>query len=168
MVRSFIIAAASAAVFALSSTVFAQQPNKFGTADEAKAMLTKTIAAVKADKAKALDMIAKGEGGFLDRDLYPFCANVSDGKVHPFPNPNAKQLFGTDARNIKDSTGKEFGKEQYVQTCRGRCPGQQWAMSGHSGPFQDRPSDVASAKSRQRDVPNSRYFEAALVPRAHR
>ena len=49
------------------------------TADEAKAMLMKAVAAVKADKAKALDMFNKGEGGFLDRDLYVFCANVSDG-----------------------------------------------------------------------------------------
>jgi hypothetical protein len=47
-------------------------------------------------------------------------------------------------------------------------PVQQRVMSGHSGPFQDRPSHVASPKSHQRDLPNSRYFEAALVPRAHR
>ena len=52
-----------------------------GTAAEAKAMLEKAVAAVKADKAKALDMFNKGEGGFLDRDLYPFCSNISDGKV---------------------------------------------------------------------------------------
>jgi signal transduction histidine kinase len=113
MVRTFMIAAASAAVLTLSPTAFAQQ-GQFGTADEAKAMLAKTIAAVKADKTKALDMIAKGEGGFLDRDLYPFCNNVSDGKIYPFPNPNAKQIFGTDARNLKDPAGKEFGKELYA------------------------------------------------------
>ena len=35
------------------------------------------VAAVKADKAGALDMFNRGEGGFLD--LHPFCANVSDG-----------------------------------------------------------------------------------------
>jgi single cache domain-containing protein len=114
MIRTFMIAAASAAVLTLSSTAFAQQPSQSGTAEQAKAMLLKTVAAVKADKAKALDMIAKGEGGFLDRDLYPFCANVSDAKIHPFPNPNAKQIFGTDGRNLKDPTGKEFGKEQYA------------------------------------------------------
>ena len=60
-----------------SPTAFAQKTG--GTADEAKAMLMKAVAAVKADKAKALDMFNKGEGGFLDRDLYVFCANVSDG-----------------------------------------------------------------------------------------
>ena len=114
MVRAFMIAAASVAVLASSSMAFAQQRGQFGNADEAKAMLAKTVAAVKADKAKALDMIAKGEGGFLDRDLYPFCTNVSDGKILPFPNPNAKALFGTDARNLKDPTGKAFGQELYA------------------------------------------------------
>jgi hypothetical protein len=41
-------------------------------AQEAKAMLDRVVAAVKADKTKALDMFNKGEGGFADRDLYPF------------------------------------------------------------------------------------------------
>src|SRR5712672_4503736 len=75
--------------FALPGATVAQRA-QFGTAEEAKSMLAKTVAAVKADKPKTLDMIAKGEGGFLDRDLYPFCANVSDGKIHPFPNPDAR------------------------------------------------------------------------------
>jgi hypothetical protein len=65
--------AAAVAVIMLSSTAFAQQPSPFGNADEAKAMLAKAVAAVKADKTKALDMFNQGEGGFLDRDLYPFC-----------------------------------------------------------------------------------------------
>jgi hypothetical protein len=113
MMIKFMITGTSAASIVFSLTAFAQQPSQ-GTAQEAKAMLMKTIAAVKADKVKALDMIAKGEGGFLDRDLYPFCNNVSDAKVLPFPNPNAKQLFGTDGRTLKDAAGKEFGKELYA------------------------------------------------------
>ena len=107
MIRTFTIAAVSAAVLMLSSAAFAQQTG--GTADEAKAMLMKAVAAVKADKAKALDMFNKGEGGFLDRDLYVFCANVGDGKTVATGNPNAKQLLGTDIRTLKDSTGKAFG-----------------------------------------------------------
>jgi hypothetical protein len=71
MLRTLTIAVASATVLALSPIAFAQQTG--GTADEAKAMLMKAVAAVKADKAKALDMFNKGEGGFLDRDLYVFC-----------------------------------------------------------------------------------------------
>jgi Single Cache domain 2 len=112
MIRTFMIAVASAAFLTLSPTVFAQ--GQFGTAEEAKAMLAKAVAAVKADKAKALDMFAKGEGGFLDRDLYPFCFNISDGKILPFANPNGKQLFGQDERTVKDATGKAFGLEFYV------------------------------------------------------
>jgi Single Cache domain 2 len=112
MMRTSIIAAASVAVLALSTAAFAQQ--QYGSRDEAKAMLLKAVAAVKADKAKALEMINKGEGGFLDRDLYPFCSNVGDGTNLAIANPNAKQILGTDARLLKDPTGKEFGKELYA------------------------------------------------------
>ena len=90
MVRKFMIAATSSiAVFAVSATAFAQQ---YGTRDEARAMLMKAVAAVKADKAKALDMFNKGEGGFLDRDLYVFCTNLSDAKLVAIGNPNAKAI----------------------------------------------------------------------------
>ena len=112
MTRSFIIAAASAAVLTLSTAAFAQKAG-YGTADEAKAMLVKAVAAVKADKTKALDTFNKGEGGFLDRDLYVFCGNISDGKTVAIGNPNAKQLLGTDARTLKDANGKAFGQELY-------------------------------------------------------
>jgi hypothetical protein len=67
------------------------------------------------DRAKTLDQISKGEGGFLDRDLYPFCGNVHDGKAVAIGNPNAKQLIGADARTLKDSTGKAYGET----LCRG-------------------------------------------------
>src|ERR1700674_1285144 len=114
MIRSFMIAAASAAVLALTPTAFAQQPSQYGTAEEAKAMLLKAVAAVKADKTKALDMFNKGEGGFLDRDLYPFCGNTSDGKILAVANPNAKQNIGKDVRSLKDSTGKAYGEELFA------------------------------------------------------
>ena len=114
MIRKFMIAAAWAAVLALSPTTFAQQPSQYGKADEAKAMLLKAVAVVKADKTKALDTFTKGEDGFLDRDLYVFCSNVADGKVVALGNPNAKTLLGQDARTLKDSTGKEFGLELFA------------------------------------------------------
>jgi hypothetical protein len=116
MFRAFMIAAASAAVLIISPTAFAQRSGQFGTADEAKAMLMKAVAAVREDKTKALDIFNKGESGFLDRDLYPFCFNINDGKLVAVPNPNAKQLLGQDVRTIKDSTGKVFGLEQYLAT----------------------------------------------------
>jgi hypothetical protein len=60
--REVLIAMVSATVLVFCSTAFGQQYG--GTAAEAKAMLARAIAAVKADKAKALDMFNKGEGGF--------------------------------------------------------------------------------------------------------
>src|SRR5712692_7589602 len=88
----------------------AQQPGQLGTAAEAKAMLEKAVVAVKADKAKALAMFNNGEGGFKDRDLYPFCFNIGDGKVNATA---AKNLIGSDVRTLKDKTGKAFGEEMY-------------------------------------------------------
>ena len=55
-------------------------------------MLEKAVAAVKEDKAKALDMFNKGEGGFKDRDLYVWYANASDGIVTARPVLKGKQL----------------------------------------------------------------------------
>jgi hypothetical protein len=110
--RPSLIAAAGAAVIALSPGAFAQQTG--GTADEAKAMLMKAIAAVRADEAKALDMFNKGEGGFRDRDLYVFCINASDGTLVAIGNPNLKQALGTDVRAAQNSTGDAFGAEVYA------------------------------------------------------
>ena len=91
MRRNLIFGVLVCAALAVTGAALAQA--KFGTAEEAKAMLTKAVAAVKADKAKAIDMFIKaGEGGFLDRDLYPFWGNVSDGKVLA---TQAKNLIGT-------------------------------------------------------------------------
>ena len=112
MVRTCMIAAACAAVLMASSTTFAQ--GQFGTADEAKAMLLKAAAAVKADKTKTLDLINKGEGGFLDRDIYPFCFDLSDGKILAVASNNAKQFLGTDIRALKDATGKVYGPELHA------------------------------------------------------
>ena len=108
MLRKLMIGALGATL-ALASASFAQKA-EFGTAEEAKTLLMKAVAAVKADKAKGLDMIAKVEGGFRDRDLYPYCFNLSDGTLHPFANPNLKAVFGKDYRTLKDPKGFNFGQ----------------------------------------------------------
>jgi signal transduction histidine kinase len=110
MIRTLMIAVASAIVLTLSATAFAQ-----GTATEARAMLDKAVVAVKADKAKTLDTINKGEGGFLDRDLYVFCFNIGDGKAvaNGSTNPAARKTIGVDVRTLKDATGKVFGQDLY-------------------------------------------------------
>ena len=110
MIRTLMIAMASAMVLTLSATAFAQ-----GTASEARTMLDKAVVAVKADKAKTLDTINEGEGGFLDRDLYVFCFNIGDGKAvaNGSTNPAARKTIGVDVRTLKDATGKVFGQDLY-------------------------------------------------------
>jgi hypothetical protein len=88
----------------VSPRAFAQ-----ATAADARAMLEKTVAAIKADKAKALEEINKGENGFLVGDLYPFCFNLSDGLLVANGNTNVKGLLGRDARTFKDPTGDVYG-----------------------------------------------------------
>jgi hypothetical protein len=112
MIRTIAVAAWPVAALMFSTPAFAQQTG--GTAEEAKAMLMKAVAAVKEDKSKALDMFNKGEGGFLDRDLYVFCANVSDGKAVATGNPLRKQTIGRDVRTFKDANGKPYGAELYA------------------------------------------------------
>jgi hypothetical protein len=110
MLHKLVIGALGAMAVMFSTTAFAQ-----GTATEAKAMLEKAAVAVKADKAKTLDTINKGEGGFLDRDLYAFCFNIGDGKAvaNGSTNPAARKTIGQDVRTLKDATGKVFGQELF-------------------------------------------------------
>ena len=106
MLRSLAFGAGYAAVL-LILTASSLPAAQFGTAEEAKGMLERAVAAVKEDKAKALDMFNKGEGGFKDRDLYVFCANASDGIVtaHPY-GQRGKQL-----REILGKKGYPLGQE---------------------------------------------------------
>jgi hypothetical protein len=108
MFRMLVIGALGALTVLFATTAFAQ-----GTAADAKAMLEKTVAAIKADKAKTLDQINKGENGFLVGDLYPFCFNLGDGLLVAVGNPNVKQLIGKDARTFKDPTGDVYGPRLY-------------------------------------------------------
>ena len=112
MVRKIIIAAASAAVLALSPAAFAQT-EKLASGAEAKEMLQNAVASVALDDQKAFDMFNKGEGGFLYRDIYVFCINAGDGKFVATGNPHSKALLGQDIRTLKDPAGKAFGQELY-------------------------------------------------------
>jgi hypothetical protein len=73
-------------------TIGSAQAAQYGTAEEAKAMLIRAIAAVEHDKANALDRFNKGDGGFNDRDLYVLCANASDGIITAHPTRRGGQL----------------------------------------------------------------------------
>ena len=105
MLRNFGFVVSFVLILVLASTasVWAAE---FGTAEEAKAMLERAVAAVKEDKVMALEMFNNGEDGFKDRDLYVWCANASDGIVtaHPY-GQRGKQL-----RDIEGKRGAPFGE----------------------------------------------------------
>ena len=116
MMRKLMWSAGVVAMLGLSTAAVAQKA-EFGTAAEAKTMLEQVVVAVKADKAKAFDMFAKGEGGFKDRDLYPFCGNASDGVITSHPSA---ALRGQKMGELKDKTGALFGAEMLKQAAEGK------------------------------------------------
>jgi len=92
----------------------AAQAAEFGTAEEAKAMLSKAVAAIKSDKVDALGKFATGAGGFRDRDLYPFCGGP-DGNFTAHPTLTGKSL-----KDLKDKAGKPLGEEIYAAAKEGQ------------------------------------------------
>jgi hypothetical protein len=92
MFRSFMVAAASAAVLMFAATAFAQQDH--GTAAEAKAMLTKTVSALKADKAKTLDLINEGKGGSLIATFIRFASTSAPARALRLPVPIRSKHWG--------------------------------------------------------------------------
>jgi hypothetical protein len=88
---------------------------KTGTSDqeaEAKAMLTKAIAAVKADKEVAFAEFNRGDfnraGLAKEQDLYPFCTRLTDGSQIASASLGAS--IGTDTRTLKDPNGAPTGQ----------------------------------------------------------
>ena len=106
MLRNLAFAVGCAVSLIVLCTAASLAAAEFGTLEEAKAMLEKAVAAVKQDKANALDAFNAGEAGFKDRDLYVWCANASDGimTAHPY-GQKGKQL-----RDIKGYHGAPFGE----------------------------------------------------------
>jgi signal transduction histidine kinase len=103
----------------------------FGTPAEAKAMLEKAVAAVKANKANALAQFQKGEGGFKDRDLYPYCGGA-DGMVTAHPT-----LLGKSMKDLKDKEGKPIGEEMYKNAQEGKISevSYMWVRPGTTEPL---------------------------------
>ena len=131
MLHKFAFIVVYAVFYLLATTAWAAE---FGTAQEAKAMLERAVAAVKEDKAKALDMFNKGEGGFKDRDLYVWCANASDGIVTAQPYMNrGKQL-----REIKGKQGAPFGETIMQNATEGTIKETNywWPRPGADKPFE--------------------------------
>jgi len=105
---------------------------KYGTAEEAKAMLQKAVAQVKVDKAKALDMFTKGEGGFKDRDLYPYCGGP-DGKFTAHP-----RLVGQSLKDLQDKANNPIGAVIYAKAQEGTISEMeyQWPRPNETEPVQ--------------------------------
>jgi signal transduction histidine kinase len=110
----------------------AHAAGEFGSAAEARSMLEKAIAAVKADKAGALAQFAKGEGGFKDRDLYPFCGG-EDGNFSAHPS-----LTGKSMKDLKDKAGDAIGTKFYGQAKEGVVSevAYMWPRPGSNDPVQ--------------------------------
>jgi hypothetical protein len=91
------------------------QAGDFGTADEARAMLNRAVAAVKRDEAKALAMFNSGQGGFKDRDLYVICANASDGTITASPSSDGKNLkdFAAGRKVMQTAAAGKVGEITY-------------------------------------------------------
>jgi signal transduction histidine kinase len=128
MFRTMMACLVAAALLATTSAYAAD----FGTSDEAKAMLDKAIKELKTDKQVALQKFTKGEGGFKDRDLYPFCGGP-DGMFTAHPS-----LVGKSLRELKDKTGKPLGEEIYKTAQEGKVSTIEymWPRPGQTEPVQ--------------------------------
>ena len=88
-----------------------------GTADDAKAMLERAVAAVKSDETAALAAFTAGSDGFRDRDLYVACSSADDGTVTAHGgNPN---LVGQSIYDLTDATAKKSGEEIHAVAVEG-------------------------------------------------
>jgi signal transduction histidine kinase len=129
MYRRQLLAALSVVALASSASVLAAD---YGTPAEAKAMLDKAVVALNANKADALAQFTKGEGGFKDRDLYPFCGGA-DGSFSAHPT-----LVGKSMKELKDKAGKPVGEEMYKVAQAGKISevSYMWPRPGQTDPVQ--------------------------------
>src|SRR6476659_1364212 len=99
MVRNFGATVLATLLLAFTGSAFAQSS---GTAAEAKALLEKAVAAVKADEKKAIEDFNNPTGGFRDRDLYVFCAGAP---AYNFTAHPKAELRGTPLAALVDKKG---------------------------------------------------------------
>ena len=102
-----------------------------GTAEEAKAMLERAVAAVEADEAGALVAFTAGSDGFRDRDLYVACSSAADGTVTAHgANP---ALVGQSIYALTDAAGKKFGEEIHAAEGELNVVEYVWPRPGETG-----------------------------------
>jgi signal transduction histidine kinase len=143
--KFFKVAAVLALPFMLLTVGTLVKADERGSAAEAKAMLEKAVAAVKADPAAALaefvaDAKAK-DGPFFQKDLYVFCGGP-DGNFTAHPS-----LVGKSMKNLLDKATppKAVGEEFYkVAAAGGGEVSYSWPLPGGVEP-QKKVSIVAPA-----------------------
>ncbi len=91
-----------------------------GTADEAKALVEKAAAHLKANgKEKSFAEFTNRQGSFVDRDLYIF---VVDFKGMTLAHGGNSKLVGKDMLELKDADGKFFIKA-FIETAQSKGSG---------------------------------------------
>jgi signal transduction histidine kinase len=112
----------------------AAAPAEYGTAEQARAMLEKAVAAIGKDEAAALKAFSAGTDGFRDRDLYVFCART-DGRVDAHVDP---QQIGRNIKDVYDIDGVAFGQEMMSVAREGALTGvsYMWPTPGTLVPVQ--------------------------------
>jgi signal transduction histidine kinase len=105
--RSVLLAAAASASILFGASL---AWGAGGTAAEARALLEKAIAELKANEAAALAKFNKPDGGFRDRDLYVFCYDTTSGTVTAHADPGQLRL---DVRALKEKDGTPLGQRMF-------------------------------------------------------
>jgi hypothetical protein len=97
MTRSLCASALLASALLTSVAVLGAE--QFATAEEARAMLDRAVAALKANEDAALKAFNDEKNkNFRDRDLFVFCFSLPDGNFTAYESP---LMVGTDVRELK-------------------------------------------------------------------
>ncbi len=108
MSRKFLASALAGLVLLSGSAGLAAEP--LGTAEQAKALLDRAIAALKTDEAAALKQFNdENNKNFRERDLFVYCFSTNDGKFTAYESPF---LLGADIRELK-LYGEPMGKQAF-------------------------------------------------------
>jgi len=84
---------------------------EFGSAEEAREMLTRVVEAMNTDPEGTIEAINQGEaGGWVDRDLYPFCGDAKGDFVAHAVN---QSLVGQSLRDLEGRAGSPLGENIY-------------------------------------------------------
>jgi signal transduction histidine kinase len=125
-------AVSAASAICLTAGHGSARADETGSAEAAKAMLERAVAAIKANEPKALADFSKGADGFKNRDLYVFCART-DGRVDAHIDPKQP---GLNIKDLYDIDGVAFGQELVAIAQEGTIKGvsYMWPKPGTATP----------------------------------